>query len=92
MHKPDEATKNTHRTQIIHATVDITAETCPMTYVRTRVALAQLLPGQLLQVRLCGRDPEISVPANARRQGHAIIGSEKTSDGATLLYLRRAGH
>lgn len=71
------------------ATLDITSETCPMTYVRTRLALAGLAPGQTLSVYLRGRDPETSVPATARRQGHQVIGSERRAGGITILFLRR---
>jgi TusA-related sulfurtransferase len=42
--------------------IDITAETCPMTFVRTRLALDALDPGQILLVRLAGADPLANVP------------------------------
>jgi TusA-related sulfurtransferase len=71
------------------AELDITNETCPMTYVRTRLALDRLAPGQILLVRLRGADPLRNVPRTAVLQGHAVIGQEPAADGATALLLRR---
>ena len=37
--------------------IDITNDICPMTYVRTRLALDKMTPGQTLLVRLKGQEP-----------------------------------
>ncbi len=60
-----------------------------MTYVRTRLALDRMQPGQTLAVRLRGEDPARNVPASALRQGHTLISQATEPDGATLLLLRR---
>ena len=49
--------------------LDITAEVCPMTFVRTRLALDRMAPGQILLVRLRGEEPLRNVPRTAREQG-----------------------
>ena len=76
-----------------HADVllDITGDICPMTYVRTRLALDRLTPGQTLAVRLRGADPLRNVPANAIAQGHAVLRITPGEDGATIVVLRRSG-
>jgi TusA-related sulfurtransferase len=71
------------------AVLDITAETCPMTFVRTRLALDRLRPGQILEVRLRGAEPERNVPRTAVAQGHILLSRMVLPDGATLLRLRR---
>ena len=69
--------------------LDITAEACPMTLVRTRLALDRLAPGSLLMVRLSGTEPALEVPRAAEQLGHHIV--SVTNEGAiTLLLLRRA--
>ena len=70
-------------------TIDITDDTCPMTFVRTRLALDRLQSGEILAVRLRGEEPERSVPQTAVEQGHAILSQSKDSNGVTLLLLRR---
>jgi TusA-related sulfurtransferase len=71
--------------------IDITAETCPMTFVRTRLALERLAPGQTLLVRLRGDEPLRNVPRTAMEQGHAVLSLETRPDGTTELLLRRGG-
>jgi TusA-related sulfurtransferase len=69
--------------------IDITGELCPMTFVRTRLALDRLESGQVLAVRLLGEEPEHSIPRNCLQQGHAILSQRKDEDGVTHLLLRR---
>ena len=71
------------------AVLDITAQTCPMTYVRTRLALDSLAPGQILEVRLRGAEPARNVPATAAQQGHEVLSLHTAPDGLTVLRLRR---
>jgi tRNA 2-thiouridine synthesizing protein A len=69
--------------------LDITSETCPMTFVRTRLALERLAPGQTLLVRLKGAEPLRNVPATAESQGHAVLALTTGEDGVSHLLLRR---
>jgi tRNA 2-thiouridine synthesizing protein A len=69
--------------------LDITGELCPMTFVRTRLALDRMLPGEILLVRLRGEEPLRNVPRTAREQGHEVLSLETGADGISLLLLRR---
>lgn len=71
--------------------LDITTEVCPMTFVRTRLALDRMSPGQILLVRLRGDEPVRNVPRTAREQGHQVLSLETDPDGVTTLLLRRGG-
>jgi tRNA 2-thiouridine synthesizing protein A len=62
-------TANTHGA----AFLDLSGETCPMTFVRTRLMLERLDEGALLRVRLRGDEPRDSVPRMAASQGHVIV-------------------
>ena len=70
-------------------TLDITGEVCPMTFVRTRLALDRLAPGQTLLVLLRGEEPRLNVPRTAAQQGHAVLSQLQGADGITRLLLRR---
>ena len=70
-------------------TIDITADLCPMTFVRTRLALDRMTPGQVLEVRLRGDEPLRNVPRTAAEQGHAVLSLVTAADGITVLRLRR---
>lgn len=78
---PDDAT--------LDIPLDITGEVCPMTMVRTRLALDRLAPGQVLAVRLRGEEPLRNVPAAAAALGHTVLDLRTEPDGASLLRLRR---
>jgi TusA-related sulfurtransferase len=69
--------------------LDITSEVCPMTFVRTRLALDRMAPGETLLVRLQGEEPLRNVPRTAREQGHEVLSQEIGADGITRLLLRR---
>ena len=71
--------------------LDITREVCPMTFVRTRLALDRMAPGQVLEVWLKGDEPVTNVPRTAREQGHTVLVQETRPDGVTVLRLRRGG-
>jgi len=77
--------------QAIDQDLDITSEVCPMTFVRTRLALDRMAPGQTLRVRLRGEEPLRNVPRTAREQGHEVLSLETSADGVATLILRRGG-
>ena len=54
--------------------IDIRREVCPMTFVRTKLELERMKPGEVLAVRLRGDEPLRNVPRAAREEGHAILG------------------
>jgi TusA-related sulfurtransferase len=72
-----------------HRTIDITRDLCPMTFVKTRIALDRLSPGQILLVRLRGEEPTRNVPRTAAEQGHTVLDQHQEADGTTLLLLRK---
>lgn len=71
------------------ATVDITPFLCPMTFVRTRLALDRLSPGQILAVRLRGDEPRRNVPRTAVEQGHVMLALHNHPDGTATLLIRK---
>jgi TusA-related sulfurtransferase len=62
-----------------------------MTFVRTRLALDRLAPGQVLRVRLRGAEPLANVPRTAREQGHDVLAEEPDGAGGAVLLIRRGG-
>jgi tRNA 2-thiouridine synthesizing protein A len=69
--------------------IDITADICPMTFVRTRLALDRMAPGDTLLVRLKGDEPLRNVPRTATEQGHQVLSIETDSAGVSVLLIRR---
>lgn len=71
------------------AVLDITGEKCPMTFVRTRLALDVLPPGGLLAVRLMGKEPHRNVSRSARALGHVVLADAPQPDGSVVLTIRK---
>lgn len=69
--------------------IDITSDICPMTFVRTRLALDRMAPGETLLVKLKGQEPLQNVPRTAVEQGHEVLSLETDSDGIGRLLIRR---
>ena len=62
-----------------------------MTFVRTRLALDRMAPGQVLLVEMRGAEPVRNVPRTAVEQGHEILARDEAGDGLVRLWLRRGG-
>jgi TusA-related sulfurtransferase len=53
--------------------LDLTGVPCPLNWVRARLALEELVAGDVLRVRLDEGEPLTSVPASAREDGHDVV-------------------
>ena len=60
----------------INVFLDITAEICPMTFVKTKLLIESMQPGQVAEVRLKGKEPLENVPRSVRDYGHEIVSLE----------------
>jgi TusA-related sulfurtransferase len=72
-----------------HLAIDVTADRCPMTYVRTRLALDKLISGQILAVTMRGDEPATNVPRTAVEQGHEVLGTQIEPNGDTVVFIRK---
>lgn len=75
--------------------LDITSDVCPMTFVRTKLLVERMAPGETLELRLKGVEPLANVPRSVAELGHAVEGpvAEDEADplGAYRLLIRKAG-
>ena len=66
-------------------TLDLTGVLCPMNWVRARLELERMQPGERLELILDPGEPVDSVPLSAREEGHAV-----TVDGERVTIEKRA--
>ncbi|HEY6691671.1 MAG TPA: sulfurtransferase TusA family protein [Solirubrobacteraceae bacterium] len=52
--------------------LDVTGLTCPMTWVRTKLELERLAPGEALEVRCAEGEALENVPRSAADAGHDV--------------------
>jgi tRNA 2-thiouridine synthesizing protein A len=53
-------------------TLDLTGVLCPMNWVRARLELERMAPGERLELVLDPGEPLESVPRSAREEGHDV--------------------
>ncbi|MDR2343732.1 MAG: sulfurtransferase TusA family protein [Spirochaetaceae bacterium] len=75
----------------IRGHLDITGVTCPVTFVKTKVALEELADGDVLEVRLNGGEPVQNVPRSLKDEGHRVTGIEKLDDGSYRMRVVKGG-
>ena len=73
--------------------LDITQEVCPLTFVKTKLLLERMSPGQTAAVRLCGAEPLENVPRSVREHGHTVLTLQAEepaeSDAIHVLVIRK---
>lgn len=60
-------------TEQINYSLDITADVCPMTFVRAKLLIEKMAPGQVAEIRLKGTEPLTNVPRSLAELGHEIV-------------------
>jgi tRNA 2-thiouridine synthesizing protein A len=68
----------------VSETLDLTGVICPLNWVRARLALERMAPGEELTLLLDPGEPVESVPRSAREDGHDV-----EVEGTTVRIVRR---
>ncbi|MDD6254945.1 MAG: sulfurtransferase TusA family protein [Eubacteriales bacterium] len=71
--------------------VDITDVVCPVTFVKTKVALEEIDDGQVLSVHMNDGEPVQNVPRSVKEEGHQILKLIDNEDGTYDLLVRKVG-
>lgn len=74
------------------ARLDLRPFACPLTYVKARIALDRLAPGEVLELWLSAGEPAESVPRSAEEEGHRIVSIEALAgegEGAFRVLLEK---
>ncbi len=71
--------------------LDITSDVCPMTFVKTKLLLEGMKPGDVAEVRLPAGEPLENVPRSLREQGDEVISleAEAGSPGVYIMRVRK---
>ena len=71
--------------------VDITAQVCPMTFVKAKAAMEELEVGQVLKVHLNEGEPMQNVPRSMKDDGQQVLALKPSVDdeGTYDLYVKK---
>lgn len=82
---------------MVNHVLDITGDVCPLTFVKTKILIERMAPGDTAVIRLKGAEPLGNVPRSVREDGHEVIGlapadpAAASSDDVHVLTLRKSG-
>ena len=71
--------------------VDVTDVVCPVTFVKTKVAIEELDEGEILRVHLNDGEPVQNVPRSLKDEGHEILRLVDNEDGTYDLFVKKVG-
>ena len=69
--------------------LDIRGEVCPYTFVKTKLALEEMQPGQVLRVLVDYEPATKNVPRSVRLQGDEVVGVESCGVSQWAIVLRK---
>lgn len=70
------------------ATIDLRGVMCPINFVKTKLKLEAMNPGEILEVILDSGDPIQNVPKSIKEEGHKIVEVKKEGDFFRLKVQR----
>lgn len=75
--------------------LDITQEVCPITFVKAKLAVERMAPGEVLVIRLQGDEPLQNVPRSLTELGHRILdlgpAPGESAGGVHVLRVEKVG-
>lgn len=71
-------------------TLDLRGTPCPINFVKTKLKLEEMAPGEVLEVLLDDGEPIINVPRSVKEEGHQILKIEKEGE-FFRLFIKRGG-
>ena len=71
--------------------LDITSDICPLTFVKTKLLIERMEPGQIAEVRLNDGEPLVNVPRSVSELGHDVLSlaPEVKGKGVWRVRLRK---
>ncbi len=69
---------------------DLSGEVCPMTFVKTKLNLEVMAPGEILEVVLAAGESMRSVPMSLKNEGHTVVAVKRIGE-VYHLFIRKNG-
>ena len=69
--------------------VDLRGEVCPYTFVKSKLIIEEIEPGQVLEVIVDYAPASTNVPKSMEMEGHEVLEVEQIKDGEWVIKLRK---
>ena len=71
--------------------IDIRGLVCPMTFVKAKLAIEDMTPGEMLEIVLDYEEASRSIPKSMKDHDHEVLKVEKVNDTDWVLLIRKGG-
>ena len=69
---------------------DFRGHLCPINFVKTRIELEKVHPGECIRVAIDKGEPMLNVPRSVKLEGHEVVEDIANDDESHTLTIRRA--
>ena len=69
--------------------IDLTGEVCPYTFVKSKLALEEMIPGQLLRIVVDHLPATKNVPKSMENEGNEVVDVSQVSDSDWQIVIRK---
>ena len=69
--------------------INLTGLRCPLPVLRTKKALSEIQPGEILRVFATDSDTQRDIPAFVKMAGHSLLQTEEVPNGFTFLIRKK---
>ncbi len=70
--------------------LDLHGEVCPYTFVKSKLALEEMEPGQVLRVIVNNPESADNVPRSLLSEGHTVLGVSQLGDQRWAILVKKA--
>lgn len=70
--------------------LNLQGEVCPYTFVKSKLALEVMQPGQVLRVTVDNDESAANVPRSMQNEGHNVLGVTKLNDKDWQIVVRKS--
>ena len=70
--------------------LDLKGEVCPYTFVKSKLALEEMKPGQILRVIVDNPESADNVPRSVKNEGHAVLSVNKIGAHDWAIIVQKA--
>ena len=70
-------------------TLDIRGQVCPLTFVRSKLAIEKMALGEVLEIIVDHQPAAANVPRSMEHEGQTVLGIEQPGEAEWRLYVRK---
>ncbi|MHB8836757.1 MAG: sulfurtransferase TusA family protein [Candidatus Methylomirabilia bacterium] len=69
--------------------LDIRGQVCPLTFVRSKLAVEKMILGEVLEIIVDHQPAAVNVPRSMEHEGQTVLKVERTGEAEWHLFVRK---